>query len=73
MIYDPSMSLKNMSVLKKLFLYLHNKDQIPCFLYVFQDLCKEPCEQYCGVDVNNIMLQPEPYTKEHYGPTGLDS
>jgi len=67
MIYGPSMSLEDASVLAKLFSHLRNEDQIPSFLYAYQNLREERCQKNRDLDVGNIIFQSAPDTEETMG------
>jgi salicylate hydroxylase len=58
------MSLEDASVLAKLFSHLCNEEQIPSFLYAYQNLREERCQKNRDLDVNNIIFQSAPYTEE---------
>ncbi|KAI0293501.1 hypothetical protein B0F90DRAFT_1397850 [Multifurca ochricompacta] len=60
-IYGPSMSLEDASVLAKLFSHLRDEEQIPSFLYAFQNLREERCQKNRSLDINNVryMMEPE--------------
>lgn len=64
MIYGPSMSLEDASVLAKLFSHLCNEEQIPSFLYAYQNLREERCQKNRDLDVGNIIFQAAPDTEE---------
>ncbi len=59
--YGPSMSLEDASVLAKLFSHLRDEEQIPSFLYAFQNLREERCQSNCVLDISNVkfMMAPE--------------
>jgi salicylate hydroxylase len=55
------MSIEDGAVLAKLFSHLRNEDQISSFLYAFQDLRQERCEQAITKefeDINYMALPP---------------
>jgi salicylate hydroxylase len=64
MIYGSSMSLEDASVLAKLFSHLRNEEQIPSFLYAYQNLREERCQKNRDLDVGNIIFQAAPDTEE---------
>src|SRR6266436_4547846 len=64
MIYGPSMSLEDASVLAKLFSHLCNEEQIPSFLYAYQNLREERCQKNRDLDVGNIIFQAAPHNEE---------
>ena len=64
MIYGPSMSLEDASVLAKLFSHLRNEEQIPSFLYAYQNLREERCQKNRDLDVGNIFFLTAPDTEE---------
>ena len=64
MIYGPSMSLEDASVLAKLFSHLHNEEQIRSFLYAYQNLHEAHCQRNRNLDVENISLLTAPDTEE---------
>ncbi|KAI9511080.1 FAD/NAD-P-binding domain-containing protein [Russula earlei] len=59
-IYGPSMSLEDASVLAKLFSHLRDEEQIPSFLYAFQNLREGRCMKNRLLDVSNIQFMMEP-------------
>src|SRR5487761_1708857 len=54
------MSLEDASVLAKLFSHLRDEDQIPSFLYAFQNLREERCQKNRTIDIGNILFMMEP-------------
>jgi|SRR5216683_2081214 len=54
------MSLEDASVLAKLFSHLRDEDQIPSFLYAFQNLREQRCQKNRALDIGNIMFMMEP-------------
>lgn len=54
------MALEDASVLAKLFSHLRTRDQIPSFLYAFQDLRQARVEKIRGLDVSNIQFMTMP-------------
>jgi len=60
-IYGPSMSLEDASVLAKLFSHLRDEEQISPFLYAFQSLREERCQKNLALDIGNtwFMMEPE--------------
>ncbi len=64
MIYGPSMSLEDASVLAKLFSHLRSEEQIMSFLYAYQNLREERCQKNRDLDVGNILFQMAPDTEE---------
>jgi len=59
-IYGPSMSLEDGSVLAKLFSHLRSEEQIPSFLFAFQNLREERCQKNRALDIGNILFMMEP-------------
>jgi len=59
-IYGPSMSLEDASVLAKLFSHLRDEEQIPAFLYAFQNLREDRCQKNRALDIGNILFMVEP-------------
>jgi salicylate hydroxylase len=55
------MSLEDASVLAKLFSHLRDEEQIPPFLYAFQNLREERCQKNLALDIGNtwFMMEPE--------------
>lgn len=58
------MSLEDASVLAKLFSHLRNEEQIPSFLYAYQNLREERCQKNRDLDFGNIIFQSLPDTEE---------
>ncbi|KAI9453323.1 FAD/NAD-P-binding domain-containing protein [Lactarius psammicola] len=58
--YGPSMSLEDASVLAKLFSHLRDEEQIPSFLYAFQNLREERCQSNRLLDISNVKFMMEP-------------
>ena len=54
------MSLEDASVLAKLFSHLRNEEQIPSFLFAFQNLREERCKKNRALDIGNILFMMEP-------------
>jgi len=54
------MSLEDASVLAKLFSHLRNEEQIPSFLFAFQNLREERCQKNRALDIGNILFMMEP-------------
>jgi salicylate hydroxylase len=54
------MSLEDASVLAKLFSHLRSEEQIPSFLYAFQNLREERCKKNRALDIHNIIFMMEP-------------
>jgi salicylate hydroxylase len=54
------MSLEDASVLAKLFSHLRSEEQIPSFLFAFQNLREERCQKNRALDIGNIMFMMEP-------------
>jgi salicylate hydroxylase len=54
------MSLEDASVLAKLFSHLRNEEQIPSFLYAFQNLREERCQKNRALDIDNVLFMMEP-------------
>jgi salicylate hydroxylase len=54
------MSLEDASVLAKLFSHLRNEEQIPSFLYAFQNLREERCQKNRELDIGNVQFMMEP-------------
>ncbi|KAH9972375.1 hypothetical protein BJV74DRAFT_210008 [Russula compacta] len=69
-IYGPSMSLEDASVLAKLFSHLRDEEQIPSFLYAFQTLREERCQKNRNLDIGNVQFMMEP---EGEGTTRRDA
>jgi salicylate hydroxylase len=53
------MSLEDASVLAKLFSHLRDEEQIPSFLYAFQNLREERCQKNRALDIGNILFMME--------------
>lgn len=58
------MNLEDASVLAKLFSHLRNEEQIPSFLYAFQNLREERCESNRSLDIGNIQFMMAPTSEE---------
>ena len=54
------MSLEDASVLAKLFSHLRHEEQIPSFLYAFQNLREERCQKNRALDIGNVLFMMEP-------------
>jgi len=54
------MSLEDASVLAKLFSHLRNEEQIPSFLFAFQNLREERCQKNRALDIGNVLFMMEP-------------
>jgi hypothetical protein len=54
------MSLEDASVLAKLFSHLRNKEQIPSFMYAFQNLREERCQKNRTLDIGNVLFLMKP-------------
>jgi salicylate hydroxylase len=54
------MSLEDASVLAKLFSHLRSEEQIPSFLFAFQNLREERCQKNRALDIGNILFMMEP-------------
>ena len=54
------MSLEDASVLAKLFSHLRNEEQIPSFMYAFQNLREERCQKNRTLDIGNVLFMMEP-------------
>ena len=54
------MSLEDASVLAKLFSHLRDEEQIPSFLYAFQNLREERCQKNRDLDIGNVQFMMEP-------------
>jgi salicylate hydroxylase len=54
------MSLEDASVLAKLFSHLRDEEQIPTFLYAFQNLREDRCQKNRALDIGNILFMVEP-------------
>ncbi|KAN0133360.1 hypothetical protein V8E53_008800 [Lactarius tabidus] len=63
-LYGPSMSLEDASVLAKLFSHLRDEEQIPSFLYAFQNLREERCQSNRALDIGNIQFMMAPTCEE---------
>jgi len=59
-ISGPSMSLEDATVLAKLFSHLRYEEQIPSFLYAFQDLREGRCLKNRVLEMANIQFMMEP-------------
>jgi salicylate hydroxylase len=64
------MSLEDASVLAKLFSHLRNEEQIPSFLFAFQNLREERCKKNRALDIGNILFMMAP---EGEGTTQRDA
>ena len=51
-------------MLAKLFSHLRNEEQIPSFLYAFQNLREERCESNRSLDIGNIQFMMAPTSEE---------
>ncbi|KAH9046095.1 FAD/NAD-P-binding domain-containing protein [Lactarius hengduanensis] len=58
--YGPSMSLEDASVLAKLFSHLGREEQIRSFLYAFQNLREGRCQSNRALDIGNIKFMMVP-------------
>ena len=58
------MSLEDASVLAKLFSHLCNEEQIPSFLYAYQNLREERCQKTRDLDVGNIRIMAAPDSEQ---------
>src|SRR5712691_1202774 len=54
------MSLEDASMLAKLFSHLRSEEQIPSFLFAFQNLREERCQKNRALDIGNILFMMEP-------------
>ncbi|KAH9169576.1 FAD/NAD-P-binding domain-containing protein [Lactarius sanguifluus] len=58
--YGPSMSLEDASMLAKLFSHLGREEQIRSFLYAFQNLREVRCQSNRALDIGNIKFMMVP-------------
>ncbi|KAH9063608.1 FAD/NAD-P-binding domain-containing protein [Lactarius vividus] len=58
--YGPSMSLEDASMLAKLFSHLGREEQIRSFLYAFQNLREGRCQSNRALDIGNIKFMMVP-------------